>query len=290
VGVGHALPVDPAQVAGVVAVGVAAGALSGMLGVGGAVLTTPGVRALGATPIEAIGSTIPAILPSAISGTYRYSRAGLVNWTIGLTCGLTGSVLALIGAIVADHVNAHVLLIITAVLLGWSGVSIYRSGRSAAVEPPDTPEIETVHAAGAHGAGAAPRSDSAEVATRTAVGLPKLAVVGAGSGFVAGLLGVGGGVVMVPVFTRMLRIPVKEAIASSLVAVAIFSIPALITHALLGHINWAFAIPLTIGVVPGAQIGSRITVGASDKTVRTMAGIFFVVLAVVYGSSEVLAF
>ncbi len=105
----------------------------------------------------------------------------------------------------------------------------------------------------------------------------------------AGLLGVGGGVVMVPVFTRLLRIPVKEAIASSLVAVAIFSIPALVTHAVLGHINWAFAIPLTIGVVPGAQIGSRITVGASDKTVRTMAGVFFVVLAIVYGTSEILA-
>ena len=84
--------------------------------------------------------------------------------------------------------------------------------------------------------------------------------------------------------------PPKRAVATSLVAVAIFSIPALVTHALLGHINWAFAIPLTIGVVPGAQIGSRITVGASEKTVRTMAGIFFVVLAVVYGTSEVLAF
>jgi uncharacterized membrane protein YfcA len=210
--------VDVAQAIGVVVVGIAAGALSGMLGVGGAVLTTPGVRALGASPIEAIGSTIPAILPSAISGTYRYSRAGLVNWTIGLTCGITGSALALGGAVVSDHVNAHALLVITAVLLGWSGWSIYRSGR-----------------------------------------------------------------------TRLLRIPVKEAIASSLVAVAIFSIPALVTHAVLGHINWAFAALLVIGTVPGAQIGSRITVGASDKTVRTLAGLFFVTLAVVYGTIELVA-
>ena len=135
-----------------------------------------------------------------------------------------------------------------------------------------------------------PRATPPRSRTRTAVGVPMLVVVGAGSGFVAGLLGVGGGVVMVPVFTRMLRIPVKEAIASSLVAVAIFSIPALVTHALLGHINWAFALLLMVGTVPGAQIGSRITVGASDKTVRTMAGVFFVVLAIVYGTSEILAF
>lgn len=288
--VGHALTVDPAQAVGIVAVGVAAGALSGMLGVGGAVLTTPGVRALGATPIEAIGSTIPAILPSAISGTVRYSRAGLVNWSIGLTCGFTGSALALAGAVVADRVNAHVLLVITAVLLGWSGWSVYRSGRSAVPEPADTPEIETVHTSDSGRPGAVPTTAPTEVATRTAVGVPRLAVIGAGSGFVAGLLGVGGGVVMLPVFTRLLKIPVKEAVASSLVAVAIFSVPALVTHAVLGNINWAYAMLLTIGVVPGAQIGARITVGASDKAIRTLAGLFFVALAIVYGVSEILAF
>lgn len=282
---------DAAQAAGVLVVGVAAGVLSGMLGVGGAVLTTPGVRVLGATPIESIGSTIPSILPSAISGTIRYSRAGLVNWSIGLTCGLTGSAMAVAGAVVSDHVNAHALLVLTAVVLGWSGWSIYRSGRHATPEPepPDTPEVEIVHAEGAHGAGAVPPFETPEVATRTPIAFPRLAIVGAGSGFVAGLLGVGGGVVMLPVFTRLLRIPVKEAIASSLVAVAIFSIPALVTHTLLGHINWAYALLLTIGVVPGAQIGARITVGATDQTVRTIAGVFFVLLAVVFAVSEILA-
>jgi uncharacterized membrane protein YfcA len=284
--------VDPAQAGGVVAVGVAAGALSGMLGVGGAVLTTPGIRALGATPIEAIGSTIPAILPSAISGTIRYSRARLVNWNIGLTCGITGSVMALAGAVVADRVNARALLVLTAVLLGWSGWSVFRSGRRAAPEPEpaDTPEVETVHTTESTNPGAVPTTAATDVATRTPVGGPALAAIGAGSGFVAGLLGVGGGVVMLPVFTRLLRIPVKEAIASSLVAVAIFSVPALVTHAVLGNINWAYALLLTIGVVPGAQIGARITVGVTDKTVRIVAGLFFVGLAVVYGISEILAF
>jgi len=282
--------VDVAQAIGVVAVGVAAGALSGMLGVGGAVLTTPGIRALGATPFEGIGSTIPAIFPSALSGTYRYSRAGLVNWRIGLTCGLTGSAFAWIAARTTKDLNAHVLLVITAVLLGWSGWSIYRSGRDAhpELDVPDTPEVETVHAVGAHGAGAVP-TEEVDERTRTHVGIPLLAVVGACSGFVAGLLGVGGGVVMVPVFTKVLRIPLKEAIASSLVAVAIFSVPALVEHARLGHINWTYAVLLIVGTVPGAQIGSRITVGASERTVRTLAGLFFVTLAVVYGGIELVA-
>lgn len=275
-----------------VAVGVAAGALSGMLGVGGAVLTTPGVRVLGATPIEAIGSTIPAILPSAISGTVRYSQARLVNWRIGITCGATGSVFALLGAVVADNVEARLLMVVTAALLGWSGWSVYRSGREAAEpEPTDTPEVEVVHDPDAHGLGALPEPAPAAtgVTTHTAVGVPALAAIGAASGFVAGLLGVGGGVVMLPVFTRLLRIPVKEAVASSLVAVAIFSVPALVAHAALGNINWAYSVLLILGVVPGAQLGAHVTVGASDRTVRTLAGAFFVLLAVVYGVSELVA-
>ena len=66
----------------------------------------------------------------------------------------------------------------------------------------------------------------------------------------AGLLGVGGGVLLVPAYTGLLRLPPKRAVATSLVAVAIFSVPAMITHALLGHIDWAYALPLVIGVIP----------------------------------------
>ena len=102
----------------------------------------------------------------------------------------------------------------------------------------------------------------------------------------AGLLGVGGGIVLVPVFTGLLHLRQKEAVASSLVAVAMFSVPALITHSLLGHINWAVALLLAVGVVPGATLGSHITVNTSDRTLRLLCGVFFIVLALVYGGAE----
>jgi len=110
-------------VVGTLVVGFVGGVLSGMFGVGGAVLTTPGIRVFGATPIEAVGSTVPAIIPSAVSGTVRYARAGIVNWHLGLTCGLTGALLAVGGAAAADHVNGHLLMVFTAALLAWSGIS-----------------------------------------------------------------------------------------------------------------------------------------------------------------------
>jgi uncharacterized membrane protein YfcA len=116
-----------------------------------------------------------------------------------------------------------------------------------------------------------------------------LGLVGAAAGFLAGLLGVGGGVLMMPVFTSLLRIPVKVAVASSLVAVAIFSVPALVSHWVQGNIDWTVALLLTLGTVPGASVGSRITVASSDRSVRLWLGIFFMGIAVLYGVLELRA-
>jgi uncharacterized membrane protein YfcA len=141
-------------------------------------------------------------------------------------------------------------------------------------------------------AGAGPSvADATGSEERSAVplGAPTLAVVGAAAGFLAGLLGVGGGVVMMPVFTSVLRIPVKVAVASSLVAVAIFSIPALLSHWVQGNIDWPVALLLMAGTIPGAAVGSRITVASSDHAVRLWLGLFFIAIALLYGALELRA-
>lgn len=261
----------------VVAVGFASGILSGMFGVGGAVLTTPGIRVLGATPIEAVGSTLPAILPGALSGTWRYSRAGMVDWSIAIPSGLLGSVFAVAGAELSDHVNAHYLMLLTAVMLLITGIDNIRK--------------RMAHSSALIAAGGS-TIDGADVdsPTTTEPGSPVIvAVVGASAGLLAGLLGIGGGVLLVPAYTAVLRIPPKRAVATSLVAVAMFSIPAMVTHALLGHIDWAFALLLMLGVIPGAQVGAHVTLRGSEARLRLLMGLFFTVLALVYGIGELAA-
>lgn len=274
---------DLAVVLATLAVGVAAGMLSALLGIGGAVVTTPAVRVLGATPIEAVGSTVPAILPGAISGAFRYAREGLVDWSLATTLGISGAVFALAGAWTSSLVDGRLLMVLTAVLMLWSGVSVFRGADRARVE---AAAVEARAASPEHGA--APAMPELDDEVRR---WPwwQLGVVGAGSGFVAGLLGVGGGIVMVPAMAGPLGVPMKKAVASSLVAVAIFSVPALITHMALGHVDWTYALPLMLGVVPGAQLGARLTIGASERTVRRLFGALVVVLAVLYGGTELAA-
>jgi uncharacterized membrane protein YfcA len=235
-------------VAGAVAAGFVSGVLSAMMGIGGAVVTTPAVRMLGGTPIEAVGSTIPAILPGAISGAWRYAREGMVQWRLALTLGVAGSVLAVVGARLSDEVSGRLLMVLTATVMLWSGLTV----------------AWKVRGSGGDGADPEPTAQA-----------------------VAGLLGVGGGIVLVPVLTGVLHLPMRRAVASSLVGVAIFQVPALATHLWLGHVNWTFALPLMVGALPGAQVGAHITIRTTDRTVRIGFGALIMVLAVIYGAGEI---
>ena len=91
---------------------------------------------------------------------------------------------------------------------------------------------------------------------------------------------------MVPAFTRLLRMPLRTAIGSSLVAVAIISVPAVVAHALFGQVDWWLALALIVGVVPGARLGSRLAVTASEATVATVCGVVLVALAAVQATTE----
>lgn len=247
----------------VLAAGFLSGILASLIGVGGAIITTPFIRFLGATPIASVGSTVPAILPGALSGCLRYHREGYIQWRIALTCGLSGMAFAALGGWVAGEVDARWLMVATAVLVLWSGTSLLRAAHQDSARQ------------GAHELVATIRDDP--------VMLIGLGIV---AGFLAGLLGIGGGLVLTPGMTTLVRLPVKQAIATSLAAVAMMSITAMTTHIALGHVDWRFALPLAVGIVPGAQVGAHLTVGASDRTMRLVCGGLLVALAVVYLARE----
>jgi uncharacterized membrane protein YfcA len=254
--------------------GFGTGVLSAMFGVGGAIVSTPAIRVLGATPLDAVGSTLPSIIPSALSGTFRYRREGLVHPRIVVWTAAAGIAASVGGALLSDVVpgGGHVLMILTAALVGFSA---YRLGHPARVR----------EAATAPGPGA--DAIRAEGPARTEWW--RLSLIGIAAGGLSGLLGIGGGILMVPAFTGWVRMAIKEALATSLACVGVLAIPGTITHALLGHIDWLFALPLCVGVVPGAQLGAHLTIRSSDRTVRLLVGIVLGAIAIAYGIGEIIA-
>ncbi|HEV8419759.1 MAG TPA: sulfite exporter TauE/SafE family protein, partial [Actinomycetota bacterium] len=116
---------------------------------------------------------------------------------------------------------------------------------------------------------------------------PAFVFMGLAAGFASGLLGIGGGVVMVPAMVGWLGMPLKRALGTSLVIIAFIVIPGTIVHAILRHIDWAIVLWLTLGVVPGAALGSRWTIRARERTLRLTVASFLMVVALAYGAFEI---
>jgi hypothetical protein len=98
-------------------VGLLAGVLAGMFGVGGGILFVPALLALGLAPHEAIGTSLLAIVPAVAAGTWRNARAGTVRWRVAAIVGLAAVVSAQLGVLAAESIPAHVLRKLFAVLL-----------------------------------------------------------------------------------------------------------------------------------------------------------------------------
>jgi uncharacterized membrane protein YfcA len=116
-----------------------------------------------------------------------------------------------------------------------------------------------------------------------------VAGVGTGAGLLSGLLGLGGGMVLIPAFHQVLRLPLKATVATSLACVGILAVPSTVTHAVLGDIDWRLAFLLAVGVVPGARLGAWLSLRASDRRLRLAVAGFLGLLAAVYGVSELVA-
>jgi uncharacterized protein len=254
--------------------GVVTGILSAMFGVGGAVISTPGIRALGATPLQGIGSTLPSIFPSSITGTLRYHREGFVLWRAVWWTAAFGAPAAVIGSLVTSSIpgKGHLQMIATAALVG---LTAYRTSRQPAPGRVPAPAL--------------PSDRAPDPVPAMRAGWWQYALIGAAAGMLSGLLGVGGGILMVPAFQGWLRMGLKETIATSLACVGLLAIPGTITHTLKHHIDWTFALPLSVGVVPGAQIGARLAIKAADRSLRRVMGIVLGSIAVVYAATEIIA-
>jgi uncharacterized membrane protein YfcA len=240
-------------------VGFGAGVLSGMFGVGGGVVTTPAVDVLlGGTPIEAVATPLPVIFPTSLVGAATYAKAGEVSLRAARWAAPPGVIAAIAGAYATDSVNAHWLLLVTAVLMAWTGYSVMRGRR------PRTPWVK----------GETPGW--------------KYGTIGVVAGFVSGLLGVGGGIVMVPAFTVWVGMPLRRALGTSLVVIVVLAVPGTIVHWVLGHIDWVIFLSLTIGVIPGARLGARIALGVRERTLRMLVGVFLISVALLYGIRELI--
>jgi hypothetical protein len=112
---------------------------------------------------------------------------------------------------------------------------------------------------------------------------PKLLAIGLGGGLLSGLLGVGGGIVMVPLLVLWASYAQREAHAMSLGAIIPISIAGIATYGIAGEVRYGTALALAVGAVVGAPIGARLLARIDERLLKVVFGVFLVVVAVLLG-------
>ena len=107
----------------------------------------------------------------------------------------------------------------------------------------------------------------------------ELVAIGLLGGVLSGLLGVGGGIVMVPLLVLWAHYGQREAHAASLGAIIPISIAGIITYGIAGEVKVGPAIALTIGSVCGARVGAGMLARLDERILKSVFGLFLVGVA-----------
>jgi uncharacterized membrane protein YfcA len=272
--------------------GVAAGLFGSLLGLGGGILIVPLLTlGFGLPLLTAVGVSLVCVIVTSGAAAGVYLERRVANLRLGMTLELFTASGALVGGLIAFLLPEDVLELIFAGLIIYVAVTMARRrdpARPAAAPVPAGPEPEPAAVAAAIPVGPAPGPDDSRpvdghvpfLDTLSGPGYRvrrvPLGIVGSiVAGLASALLGIGGGLVKVPVMHVIMGVPLRVATATSNLMIGITASASAIIYLLRGGIDPYAAAPTAIGVFVGASVGSRV---AHRIDLRLLRGLFVVVL------------
>lgn len=239
--------------------GLAVGLLLGLLGGGGSIVTVPVLVYVLDEPVKR--ATTEALLIvgiTALAGAVAAARAGRVRWRVALTFSAAGAVTAVGGTALNRAASDRAILVGFALLLLVAAAAMLRARRVTTAAEGDEPP---------------PR-------------WPRVATAGGATGVLTGLFGVGGGFAVVPALTLVLRLPMRLAVGTSLVVIALTSTAALAAHLATGDVDAPLTTVFAGAAVAGTLAGTRLHGRLPDERLRRLfAALLVVVALVVLGES-----
>lgn len=201
-----------------------------MVGLGGGLIFSPLFVILGFAKSDAASASLFLNLIAAASAAHAYSRKKMVDFTLAVPLIVSSSLAAPIGSMINMRIDLKPFLFIMAAVLSLAGVRML-------ISPPKAVD----------GGGMPP--------SRKIIGGIG---IGACIGLMGGMLGIGGGVFVVPLLIYILKTPTKIAAASSTFIVCFSSLTGFLGYASMETIDWRFILPAAAASFAGGQAGARI--------------------------------
>ncbi len=235
-----------AQIIALLITGVGVGFASGLLGIGGCFIMVPVqfwvLKTIGVDPTIAIriafGTNLLVVLPTAISGALTHNRKGAVLWKAAIAFGIAGAIGAFFGAFITAHLPGKVLTTAFGTVIILGGI------RMLTAKPPKITDEP---------------SDS--LAAFVLWGIPL--------GIASGIIGIGGGVIMIPIMVYVLKFRMHQAVGTSTALMIFTAIGGALSYMInglgveglppysTGYVNWLQWILLAGCSVPMAVVGAR---------------------------------
>jgi uncharacterized membrane protein YfcA len=235
-----------------IAVGLVAGFLSGLFGVGGGILIVPAlVMALRFDQRLAHGTSLAAVLPIALSSLLSYGLEGEVDWTVASFLAIGAVAGAVIGTHILHKLPHDALAIAFIVVLVATAVRLILD-----------------------------HSEAGGRAALSVVGAVVLVLAGVVTGILAGLLGVGGGIVMVPVMVVGFGLPAALAKGTSLAVIIPTSLMGTWRNRKKRNADLRTAMIVGVTGIASAFVAGKISVGMSESLSNVLFSILLVVVAV----------
>lgn len=247
----------PLYVAELVALGVIAGGLGALTGIGGGMIITPVLTLAFGVPIhQAIGASLCCVIATSSGSAATYIEHHLSDIRLGMSLELATSCGAISGAFVAGILSREALAILFALLLACAGGAMIHRTRVASREEPD-------------------RADSYRVKHWP------LGLLGSlGAGIVSGLLGIGGGPIKVPLMYLVMGVPFKVATATSNFIMGVTAAASAFIYYSRGDIRPLIVAPTAIGVFFGAGLGTRLMGRAPGRRLMILFSLIMFYLAI----------
>ena len=234
------------------------GVLGSMLGIGGGVLIIPILTLFLGVPIKtAIGASIISVIAASSGAGAVYVGRGLTHTRLGMVLEVATTLGALAGGITAVLVSPRLLEGLFGLVLIYVVYSLRRLPR-AGEEGEPTGLLDTCYVDPFTG-------------REVTYGIRRLPAGMAASflaGNVSGLLGVGGGIIKVPIMVLVMGMPMKAAIATSNFMIGVTAATSAVVYYARGYIDPQIAVLTALGVLLGAQVGPRLGGRARTRTLK----------------------
>lgn len=221
------------SVLGLGALGLGAGFVGSIVGIGGGVFIVPGLLILFGLPLrQAVAASLVGVVATSAGSAAVYLGEGRVDLPLALRLEVMAVAGAVGGGLAAAWIPPHVLYLLFAAVVLYAALAMFRGG----VQGPSSV------------------SGPAEV-RHMGIGM----TASAGAGMASGLLGIGGGFAKVPIMHAIMGIPLGVAAATSAFMVGLTASASAWIYWMRGDLVLAYAAPVALGVLAGSAIGARVS-------------------------------